>query len=75
MPAIRESVEPIYRFSQICTHHLCFHWGNPGDKWGWVDLVPGEKRDGINCPAKVSVDLGVGLNGQSGVLGGIARRL
>jgi hypothetical protein len=61
MPAIRESVEPFYRFSQIHTHSLSFYWGNPGNKWGRINLVPGQKCDGVNRPAEVSINLGLGL--------------
>jgi hypothetical protein len=75
MPAIRESVEPIYRFSQICAHSFGFHWGNPGNEGGRVNLVPGQEGDGIDRPAEVSIDLGVGLQGQSGIFDGIALRL
>jgi hypothetical protein len=61
MPAIRESVEPIYRFSQVCAHSFSFHWGYPSNEGGRIDLVAGEEDNGVDRSAEIGVDAGDGL--------------
>jgi hypothetical protein len=61
MPAIRESIQPFYRFSQIRTYNLGLHWGNPGNERGRINLVPGQEGDGIDRPAEIGINLSLSL--------------
>jgi len=71
MPAIRESVEPIYSFYQIRAHSFGFYWGYPGNKRGRINLVSRQEGNGVNRPAQVGIDLSIGLGGPLRVFEGI----
>jgi len=75
MPAIRESVEPIYRLFEIRAYRLRFHWGNPRNKGRGVNFVSRKKRDGVYCSAQVGVDTGIGFQRLLGISGSIALSL